>query len=365
MIKKDKLIKPLLLALVMAGMGNLHAEEINGRLFMPLSDTPNDLIGHEPGIKASVSTNSERNNGIIYTGNTLKIDFEVLDTDLDWADSRTIEEIEKDISWFYLKPNGIGADGQMTYIPDSLDGKVEPFQNGGTTYKVQRQDVGKIIGVSIISKTTTGVPNISELLEIYDLRKTFVLVPEGQEAKYGGQSKGTIFNAGAIPEQNNITDLVIQACPGGETCDGTVYNPEKLDIVIYKNIAKAGEPYVYEELQNSEQEAENLRVKTWYGVKVFAMDEDPANPGQYIRSNVDLTERYQNDIVWELFDPISENKQSVKATYNPLRKQMEFKTQKFNDDQSPDDGLTQPESLAQSTEHGSQQGMKFEVTVNF
>lgn len=361
------LIKPLLLALCMAGLSTVHAAEIAGRVYMPIDELPAELLGYKPGIQVSVKTDNSRNDGYIYTGNTLTLSYKVLDTDLDWADPVTQQEIENNIFWYFLE-----SDGNGNYVP-SGDGKA--MQEGGITYHVQPEDVGKMVGISIFAKTTTGKPNISDRLDAFDLRHTYVLVPEGQEGQFGGQDAGTVFNLGKIIDNNNINDVVIRDCPVGESCGGVIGKSENIDIVLYQNVAAPGEPYDYREISIT-QATENLHVKTWYAVKVFAKRPDPTNPEQLIRSDIDLTEQFKDKIEWALVDPTNQqNKQVVNATYNPLRNHLQFKTQEFNDSQSfslegseGGNGTTIPVSSVgnvQSDTHQSQQGMKFQFAVDF
>lgn len=367
MMKNRTLIKRLLLALCMTGLGAVHAAEVPGLLYMPTSQIPAELIGHLPGIQVSVKTDNHLNDGYIYTGNTLTLSYKVLDSDLDWADPITQQEIEDNIYWYYVEPDGNG-----NYVPV---GDGEPMQKGGSTYNVQPDDVGKIVGISIFAKTTTGTPKQSKRLEVFDLRDTYTLVPEGQEDQFGGQPPGTVFKVGKVEDDNNIDDVVIRACPAGETCGGLLGRPKDIDFVLYQNVAAPGEAYDYREISITEAN-QDLRVKTWYALKVFAMKPDPANPDQLIRSDVDMTEFYQDKIEWVLVDPTNTgNKQVVNARYNPVRKHLQFKTQEFNDNQSftlddnqGGDGSTVQASSAgnvQSDLHQSQQGMKFQFMVDY
>lgn len=369
MLKNRKLVTPLLFAMLMSGSVMTHAAVINGRVYLPDTVLPAYLVGLAPGIEAYITTNSKWGDGIIYTGNTLTVNYTVLDADLDWVDDLTKQEIESNIYWYYLKPSGVSTDGKIKYVIDGA------LIGSGKDYFVKPEDKGRVIGATLFAKTATGTPDTSNLLEILDVRNIFTLVPKMDANKYDGQAAGTVFIENAVVNQNNISDVVIRACPVGEMCEGAMGIADKLDIVIYQNIAKPGEEYVFQEIDNSTQTPDKLRVKTWYGVKVFAMEEDPANPGQYLRTNIDVTEQYKDSIEWELFDAKSPaNRQKVNATYNPLRKHMQFKTQKFNDTQSfiLDDGIggdgstVQPSTAGnlQSTEHQSQQGIKFKITVN-
>ncbi|WP_143047583.1 hypothetical protein [Thorsellia anophelis] len=353
---KHKLIKPLMIGLLIASsIQGVYAEDVVGRTYMSTDALPGPLLGHAPGIEVTVTTNSACTDGVIYTGNTLTIDYRLLDTDLDWANESTKAEMEAKISWYFLTED---AEGNFV-----LDGDGTPFKTGGLTYEVQPEDAGKIIGISIKPMTTTGDPNTTaEPLEVFDLRTTHTLVPQGQEMLFENQVAGTAFNNGYILGVNNITNVVIQPTVPGQEC-GVIQPTDDIEIVLYKNIAPAKQAYEYEELPFDQTEGK-LKVKTYYAVKVFAKEPDPANPGGYIRG-ANITGLYKDKLVWELVDVNdASNRVVVEANYIKTQDKdyFEFKTQELNNEQSQD-GVTQPATLAKSIEHQSQQGMKFEISI--